>query len=609
MKKIKYILKVLTVLMLTVLPISCDYLEYDEDKAWTDELVWTEYAYVKRYLASIYDKVPSTFDYVDGAFLASTTDDAEHSGLFSNVERFNTGSLSSFDHPNGAWDKNYEGIRLADSFIKNSDTLTLYKDINNIEGGSYSSDSADLVNWRGEARFLKALFYFELIKRYGSVPIVEEWKDEDTPLETSKKSFAEVVDFIGATCDEALKFLPVKSELDTDEIGHATKGAAYALKARAFLYAASKQHNPDGENDAYYDSCVVNASKLFNMNYAVSGVNYSNIFTPGNNLHFTNNDVIFDIRGNENSNAEKNKNKNQLEKDNYPVGFDMGKGFTNPTQDLVDCYETKNGYAVTLTENGFISDDPAFDSENPYANRDPRFAATIIYNGFNMTVGNADKAREVETFNGGFDGPVQKDIIGTRTGYYLKKYIDTDLDLQNGDASKHFWFVFRYAEVLLNYAEAMNELHGPDADPEGYGKTAREAINEVRGRAGMPDVVAADADEFSEKLRKERRVELAFEDHRHWDVRRWKIAEDVLNQPVHGVSIVREEGERIARDEDNDDIQDKDEEGNLLWDIVYEYTYTKKVVEERVFESHMELYPIPRSEVFGGVNIPQNTGW
>ncbi|MCG8580834.1 MAG: RagB/SusD family nutrient uptake outer membrane protein, partial [Bacteroidales bacterium] len=333
MKSLKNIYRLLLFSLLASTAFSCsDFLEYEEEKAWTDELVWTEYTNVRKYLAAVYDKVPETFDHVSGAFLAASTDDAEHANLYSDIARFNTGSVSEFNHPNGAWSRNYEGIRLASEFIVNADTLTFYKD--RWSQTNYESYMQDLYRWRGEARFLKAYFYFELFKRYGEVPIVDEWLDDYTPADPSRKPVDELVEYIAVTCDSALKYLPMANELEDSDMGHATKGAALALKARAFLYAASPLHNPTGEFNAYYDSCAVNASRLFNMGYSVSGVNYNDLFTPESTAHLENSDVIFDKRA---------SGANSLEKDNYPVGFESGKGYTNPTQDLVDAYEMADG--------------------------------------------------------------------------------------------------------------------------------------------------------------------------------------------------------------------------------------------------------------------------
>ena len=127
----------------------------------------------------------------------------------------------------------------------------------------------------------------------------------------------------------------------------------------------------------------------------------------------------------------------------------------------------------------------------------------------------------------------------SKTGYYLKKFLAPNLNLIEGGSTDHLWPVYRYAEVLLNYAEAMNEVYGPDADPKGYGLTAREALTEVRNSAStlLPPVTAASRDDFRQAVKQERRVELAFEDHRYWDLIRWKDAETVLNRSIKGVVV------------------------------------------------------------------------
>ena len=546
---------------------ACDYLEFDDEKVYTDDLIWSEFDYIKRYMASVYDQVPHDYNHVDGAMLATATDDAEHANRFSDVSRFNTGSWGRFNNPDDAWERNYKGIHRANMFIESADTATLQNDINDQVLWQVNFDK--LTAFRGEARFLKAFFYFELIKRYGGVPILDNTVGLGELEGVQRDTYNECVSYIATTCDDAIKYLPGYIDISADNVnvggssdrGRASDAAAYALKARTYLYAASALNNPSGTYDAYYDSCASNAAKIINMGYyTLSGVDYDKLFTPGDGLHRSNKEVIFDQR---------KGTSNEFEKDNFPIGFYNGKGETNPSQNLVDSYEMKDGSSFNWNNPDHAS--------NPYENRDARFYASVIYNGMSMA------EREVETYNGGLDGPNQEDYFGTYTGYYLKKGVNIEIDLLKDEKEKHFWFYFRYAEVLLNYAEAMNELHGPDTDPSAYGLTAREAINQVRSRAGQPDVVAADQSEFREKLRNERRVELAFEDHRFWDVRRWNIAESTLGAPIMGVDI--------AMNQDST------------------FNYSLKTVENRVFESKMYLYPIPHSELANASALDQNPGW
>lgn len=567
MSKLSIIKTVFATVCTSCLLGSCDYLEYDENKNWTEELVWSEFSYIDRYLTAVYAQLPGTFNCVDGAFLDASTDNAEHLNQSCRITKFNMGTWDMFDTPNGNWSVNYDGIRLANTFIEHADTCTLYRE--EYDFAAKQENLRKLYRYRGEARFLKAFFYFELFKRYGEIPIVEEWTDQYTPTDYSRQPVTDVVELIAEVCNSALPFLPGKSDLTGNDyknnLGRPFKGTAWALKSRAFLYAASELSNSNGTLDCYYDSCAANSAKLFGAGYKIIP-NYEDLFLPNSTTMQDNAEVIWDCR------ASGSKN---LESSNFPIGFYGGNGMTNPTQDLVDAYEMLDGTT-------FDWDDPN-DVNRMYTYRDKRFAATILYNGAEMG------GRRVECFEGGRDASNSYQN-GTRTGYYLKKFIKTDTDL-SGDAanSRHYWPIFRYAEVLLNYAEAMNEMYGPDLDPDGYGKTARIALNEVRQRAGLPVFAEGGLtqDEFREKVRNERRVELAFEDHRHWDLRRWKIDVNPLGRPIHGVRIIRE---------DNGDGTFSDK-------------YTPIEIEKRVFEDKMYLYPIPEGEILLQNSLPQNPGW
>ena len=563
MKMMKIINKITTYFLVftsVCLAFSCDEaLEYEEEKAFGEDLVWAEYDYIRRSMAAVYTKVPEVQAHVNGAYLASATDDADHSNEGSDVARFNRGTWDMHDNPMGAWERNYRGIYLANEFIRNIDTVTLYNE--RFNETNYEAFLEDVKRYRGEARFLKAYYHFELLKRYDGIPIVDEIYDLDNGIDLPRNTLNEVVDYIAETCDSAMTYMPDYVTEDVD-FGSASAAAALALKSRAYLYAASPLNNQSGANNNYYDSCAVAAMEIINLGY-FQLVDYEDLFTANDGLQINNKEVIFDFR---------EGGSNNLEIDNYPVGYNKAKGFTNPSQNLVDAYEMADGTLFDWNNSAHAAD--------PYANRDSRFYATIIYNGATLL------GREVECFNGGLDGPGQTDYYGTKTGYYLKKGLNMDLDLVSDGKSKHFWFYFRYAEVLLNYAEAMNELHGPDADPDAYGMTAREAINLVRDRAGQPDLTAAiapDQDAFRERLRNERRVELAFEDHRFWDVRRWMIGSETLGSTLKGVDIVKNE----------DDT----------------FTYTLKSVEERVFEDKMNFFPIPYSEMRSSTNLTQTPGW
>jgi len=192
-------------------------------------------------------------------------------------------------------------------------------------------------------------------------------------------------------------------------------------------------------------------------------------------------------------------------------------------------------------------------------------------------------SRNIEIWQGGRDAPPIQN--STKTGYYLKKYLNPNVKIGSGEnvIQRHTFYIFRLGEMYLNYAEAMNEAFGPEADPEGFGMTALEAVNTIRTRAEMPNFPnGLSKEDFRNKLINERRVELAFENHRFWDVRRWEIANEVLNQDLIGITVVK--------------VGDN------------QFDYTRKIVETRRFDEKMYLYPIPYSETIKA-SLEQNVGW
>ena len=215
--------------------------------------------------------------------------------------------------------------------------------------------------------------------------------------------------------------------------------------------------------------------------------------------------------------------------------------------------------------------DPAsgYDPAKPYTDRDPRFYASVLYN-------DADWAGlKLQVYPGGADINHPTDF--TRTGYYIKKFLwESTVSSGFGGAAFHNWPYFRLGEMYLNYAEALNEVSGPT--PEVYA-----ALHQIRSRAGMPDFPAGlSKDEMRERIRNERAVELAFEEHRFWDVRRWKIAESTTGVPIKGIKITG---------------------------TAPNWVYTPVDVEPRVFTPAMYLYPIPQAEINKNLGLTQNPGW
>ena len=283
--------------------------------------------------------------------------------------------------------------------------------------------------------------------------------------------------------------------------------------------------------------------------YSLSS-NYASLFGP--NTHI-NNEVIF---------CKRNGASNSFEKTNFPIGYDLGNSGTTPSQNLVDSYEMSNGKMIQELGSGYNPNDP-------YENRDPRLKMTIITNMSRF------KDRNVEIWQGGKDGPPI--VNSTKTGYYLKKYVNEDLNLLTGQTSVHTWIIFRLAEFYLNYAEALNEYKPGDPDIVKY-------LNKVRSRVQMPPLSEnLNQTQMREKIRNERRVEFAFEDHRLWDLRRWMQAETFLSFPLRGMKITKN--------------------GNGL------FNYEVIIVEPRLFQPKMYFYPLPQNELQVGKGLIQNPLW
>ena len=538
----------------------------------TEKQALESYDVAQKRVNGLYTYLPNGFSPVGGAMMAAASDEAEYSVASSSVHMFNNGSWNPLNNPDNVWTYYYQGIRQATLFLETADQINMerYK-LDPQNQADYEMRMANIERWKYEARFLRAYFYSELVKRYGGVPLANELMDMDTDYRNiPRNTLQECIDFIVDECGQVAPHLPAVYQ--ASDMGRVTRGAALALKSRVLLYAASELFNNPvwaqgyerkdlislsgtdrqtrWENAAKAAGEVLWGADVAEAGYKLSG-NYQSLFRS-----FSDNEIVL---------VRRNGYDNSFEKSNYPIGADQATGGTAPSGNLVDAYETTGGRTFTWK-------DPSM-AARPYENRDPRFAATIMPN--NSTF----QGRPVECWEGGADGPDKNNA--SRTGYYLLKYVDPELKLLQGQSAIHSWIIIRLGEIYLNYAEAMNEAYGPDAKGI-YGKSAREAVNEVRGRVGMPDVVADSKEEMREKIRHERRVELAFEDHRFWDVRRWMTAPDDLNAPLKGVKVTR-----------------------LSYNS---FEYQSVEVESRSFKRSMSFYPIPQNEL----NItgwPQNPLW
>lgn len=529
----------------------------------TDKNVSQAYANLRDQGMALYDYLPAGYNRIDGAMLAAATDEADHAPIGSDIEKFQLGTWNAVTNPDNNWGDCYRAIRLSALFLRNSENYEeiILRDTSTASNlNNYKTQCADLKALRAEARVLNAYMYFELLKRFGGVPLTDKLYSLESHPDLERSTYDQVVKHIVGEIDEVLDNDELRDDwyaYDQKLYGRFTQGAALALKSRILLYWASPQNNPTDDQERWEEAAQAAHDLIELTKYSLEG-NYGNLFS-GTTSHQSKEVILAYMTG----------ANNTPETDNYPISTNGGKTGTCPSANLVDAYENADG-----TPFDWNSLAPGAD---PYADRDPRLQYSIVVNNSQWN------GRTMQCYDGGTDGSGVTQA--TTTGYYLKKFLTDGLDLEKNQTSVHSWILFRYAEILLNYAEAMNEAYGPDADPFGDGKTARWAVNEVRGRVGMPPVAASDETEMRGRIKHERRIELAFEDHRFWDVRRWgkADAESALKAPIMGVSIT------------------KTQTG---------FTYAAKTVGSRTFQEKMMLYPIPQSEILRSAGkIKQNPGW
>ncbi len=434
------------------------------------------------------------------------------------------------------WAPLYANVRRANIF---------FSKINDVPG-----DQAVIDDLKGQAYFTRAWTYFYLTALYGGVPIITKAYTLTDEYNVPRNTYEECINYVVGQIDSAAMYL---SATDYPTDGHISRGAALAFKARVLLYAASDLHNPSkngvvtsgysnpellgytgGDANARW-TAAKNAAK------AVMDLGQYSLYkdNPGPGDPISDNFIeLFTSKGtDEDILLQFFTPKTDENWDGYNPGLYCGpNGYHNwgnntPLGDLVDDYEMKNGDAFDWANLTHKAD--------PYANRDARFYATVLYEGVQWRTRPSD-ALEIDPFSkiqvgyvynpagdmirAGLDtrsGPIE-DWNGGKTGYYLRKYVDPTVDPQYVKQDVPFKHL-RYGEVLLNYAEACAEL---GEDPE-----ARTYVNMIRNRAGQPNIAGTVAgDELKEAIRHERRIELAFEDHRFWDVRRWLIASDAYKQ-------------------------------------------------------------------------------
>jgi hypothetical protein len=590
MKKIKTLI---AIGMVAALSASCsDYLDKEVDLSLDEEQVFSKFENTRGFLANIYTYLPDAFvGYTDGQFRGASRDCMTDNAIsFWNVHYYHSVLIDAYDATNHQfasyfWENDYKGIRAANRFLNGAKE--------SVVGNTDTGDDEDHLYDRyvAEARLMRAIFHLDLVGYFGDIvlegddeegnPILFDYNNYDQ-MNQPRTSAVEALQWIADECDAIKDKLPFRYANEDVNWGRVNGAAAYALKSRALLYLASPLNNPSNDKSkwqaaaqAALDFITKNAQqsnpyRLFTTDDNDTSQNYYQCFVSTPHL---NNEFIL---------SRSEWNTREIELFLAPCGF-SGKvnstGRTNPTQNFVDCYETINGLP--------IDEDSSYDDQNPYANRDPRLEQTILHHGSIWGDAKQEEEREVDvTYGSGKDWHELHG--GTATGYYTKKFLN-NMSFKSPTYYYHACPIFRYAEILLNAAEALNEAGQTDQ--------AYQYVNQVRARVGMPAYSGMTQDRLRDRIRNERRIELCFEDHRFLDERRWKLFEGVTtanekNKPryqqvlnLYGVSVTPDAG------------------------TVYNYG-AAEIHASRVFNSPKNYYfPIPDAETKRLPALGQNKGW
>ncbi|HMG07465.1 MAG TPA: RagB/SusD family nutrient uptake outer membrane protein [Mucilaginibacter sp.] len=526
----------------------------------------------QQFLNNIYNYLPAGFNRIGGDFLDAASGDAVSSLSNTSISYYNNGIVSSTTNPDPYFSNSYNGIRQVNIFLANIDKVPVPP-----------TNLTRTITWKAEARFIRAFLYFELLKRYGGVPLIgDKIFSLDDNLQLSRNTYADCVSYIVSECDAIKGQLNLEPISAATNLGRIPRGAAVALKCRVYLYAASPLFNGGGiEGDATLKALTgyltYDASRWQNVISAAQELIALNAYSlvQSGTTGYVN--IFFQKQNTEVILAKQQINDFALETADSPVGYAVNNvqsaGRTSPTQEFVDAFSTINGLPITDPASGY-------NPLAPYTNRDPRLNAIVFYNGSLWL----NRPGGVQTFDGGLDRPNMPSANQTRTGYYLRKFLADNSTSSSYSAQSHNFVYFRYAEVLLNYAEALNEA--------GRTEDAVTQLVLLRKRAGLQAGTAArygipggisQTDLRTLIQQNDRRIELSFEEHRFWDLRRWKIANTELNKTLHGMQIT------------------KNSNGTFTYQVVPVTTI--------VFQDKLYHMPIPYTETVTDANLKQNSGW
>lgn len=544
----KTINNILTILVSAFILSACsDFLDPEPRGQYTEMDAWSSvdntYLYINGFYKPIYEYGPYGVKYAGVSLTDGFSDILRYSanvmgGSGGDVNKVvYTGGISPQGNPLSDYTYEYNRIRRINEFLYGLKTFAKY------------GDQEKLI-MEAQARFFRAYLYFMLVRGHGSVVIRD---NIDGPNEAFKERSPESAcwDFIESDLDFAAENLP--DTWPKKDLGRITKGAVYGFKSRAMLYA--KRWDKAAEAAA---KVVAKEGELYDLM-----PNYADVFNQSDFCKET----VLGYRFHGQLTHSTLFDKQYCPKGDFPETNTDGKCLAVPTQELVDSYRMDDG-------SSFDWNNPTH-AANPYKNREPRFYASILYNGATW------KGRTIETFVGGKDGFKPFDIEAypnaTTTGYYIRKLLNESVKDMTVKGTT-CWNEVRYAEVLLNQAEALNEM----------GKTAEALIplNKVRSRAKLPAVSSTGQESLRNIIREERKIELAFEGQRYWDLRRWNMALEVLGgKRMHGMKITKQT------------------------DGTFNYQIIDCDGKDRHFEERYYQFPIPASEIKNNPKCKQIDKW
>ncbi len=535
-----------------VVLVSCgDKMDYKEYSVYDEDYVKTTFARSAGLVTSAYNDLDYDFGNYSGALLASATDEAVYSHSGNTIEKFYDGGWSASSNNDASlWTKCWRGISYANLFLDKFKDETFEDYILDLD---YKAEIHQYQNLQYEARFLRAYYYFLLVRSFGGVPLITANLDANEANTQPRVSSDEIFQFIISEC-AAIQDLIVKDYSDLgnlqlkskNETGRANNLAVLALKARAALYYASPLFNAGNDKERWHQAAIANKELIDECKGRGMKLtsDYGSLFQKDN---WQNSEECIFVRRIVSA-------SNTFEKYNFPIGLENAGGGNCPTQNLVEAYEEG----------------------------DIRLEATVAQNGEQWP------NNTLETFIGGANG--QPIAYATPTGYYLKKYVNKSLTIgaSNATTERHHWVTFRLGEFYLNYAEAMlNYTGGGYETASGLSMTAAQAVNVVRTRAKLANIATdLSASQFAERLENERFVELAFEGHRFYDLRRWKKAGDAKYRTIKTMQITKNA------------------------DGTFNYNVQTDAQTRSYWDDKMYLFPIAQSEILkSGGALTQNPGW